>query len=291
MADRYALRDHDGTTWWLYLPELGAGVPYVLGDPDEPLEPAQVRGWWRVPSWVDFDPATAEVYVLSPPREETVGYQLTIETPDFPARLTVEDWRERTDDEHDRYDRRIASLYTPIRETRDPVRTRVEEDWLVLDGTPPPKDGYTWNASLPNALRNAPEYHHLFPGNFAGLREAVARAFLSIENVQAFEKPNGVEVYLHVDAPRKSPIALEVQPPTGTSRERRLRAASRAAKTTRITRHLFIPVPREVHAANRAEGRLEWDAYLESIVEYVTGIVAKPCPTCHGHGWLEEGAP
>lgn len=298
--ERYALRDLDdrvdgeGLTWWLYLPDLGIGVPHIG---DHPLEKAEVRGWWRVPAYAVFDPllwdpSSRTVEVVRSPGKTLVAWKLNdLRVTGYPDRLSPEEYVERTDDEEPTWDRLVAVVYEPVYEDLPPTREPVEGPWLVLDGAPPPQDGHEWHAQLPSALRHAPEYLHLFPGHLDGFRKAVSDALDELPGVNAYASgPGPVTVYVKATLPKPVPLERWAKPPDHrghNSRERRQARERSAATTETVTRALSIPVADRVQAQNRAAAIDLWERTLADVVDYVTRLLADPCPTCQGHGWVE----
>lgn len=296
--ERYALRDQDdrvdgeGLTWWIYLPSLGIGVPHVG---QFPLEQAQQRGWWRVPWAAEFfpgnEPKTAVEVVRSPGRTLSHWRLNDERVSGYPPRLTPDEYLGRTDDESPTWDRLTAVIYDPVYEDLPPTREPIEGPWLILDGRPPPQDGHDWHAQLPQALRHAPEYHHLFPGHLAGFLKAVGDALGELPGVSAFtSSPGPVTVYVKATLPKPKALERWAKPPDyrGQNASERRRTKERHQATTEtVTRALAIPLNDRVYGQNRAEAVELWERTLADVVGYVKHLIAEPCPHCEGRGWVE----
>lgn len=291
--DHYALRDLDdrvdgeGLTWWLYF-DVGGNIPHVG---PFPLEKASERGWWRVPSGAEFDPATTVVEIVRPGGSEIVGYRRTLETTDpaYPETLPIDEYHERIEEE---LDSRVAALYVPDRRERATVREPVEATWLVLDGAPPPADGFEWIADLPHSLRQQPQYRHLFPGRFAGFRDALKAALEEVPGVSVYGASSSrvLSVSIRLSVPKLEPPERWAAKPNlegRSARERKKALEAHNSSIQQITRQLEIPCSDYVEGTNRAVARSVWDLTIAEVVEYVRDVVAQKCPTCGGRGFVE----
>lgn len=282
-GERIALRDAQEEGWWLFLQTLGSKHVPHLGA--EPLVEGHERGWWLAPN--AFDPVTSVIDVWSPPGREIVGYSRTHVVEGYPEALSEDEYRRRAED-----DDLVGSIYEAVYEPTPPTRTPVEGPWLVLDGEPPPPDdGRKWTADLPWALRTAPQYRHLFPGRLEGFREHVAQALAALGDVTAYPASgkSTVTVYVKISLPRLEPVAWQ-RPPSfeGLSARERRRARERYDSPRETTsRSLEMPVPSGVEGANLAEARRRWDEMTEQFVSFVRSLIASPCPTCQGRGFVE----
>jgi hypothetical protein len=290
---RYALRDGEhmidgpSPTWYLYLDARG-GRPHVG---DWPLEETEKRNWWRVPSHVLFDPEHPDVEIETSGGRRVVGYRRNVDANDrnLPETLSVGEYDERTDDDGDAYDRRVAPLYDAEYEDNPVERAPVEGDWLVLQGAPPPADGREWVGTLPTELSYSPEYRHLFPGRLEGFRKALVAVLSELPGVDAYDhrKPT-VSVYVKVDLPRLTVVEFEKRPSLAglTKGEKTRLRASLERPVSTIAKHLEIPAPHYIPGSNRAAACVAWDAQMGHYVAHVRAILASPCPTCQGHGFL-----
>lgn len=295
MPDRYALRDQDplidgeGLTWWLYL-DARSATPHIG---PFPLEPATMRGWWRVPTWAEFDPATSLVELVKPGSSVITGYRLTISTPDYSDNLGIDDYRDRVDPDDDEYDPKVAALYEPERQDVGPVREPVEGPWLILDGAPPPDDGMgDWIGELPYELRHRPEYLHLFPGHFSGFRDAMKRALEDIAGVSVYgaSSATSLSVSVRLTVPKlEPPDRWDARPNLKgrTARDRKKILEQHNSGLQQVTRQLEIPCADHVRGGTRAEAKRAWDETIAEVVEYVRDIVAQKCPACGGRGFIE----
>lgn len=295
MADRYALRDHDdrvdgnGTTWWVYLPTSGRTLYLVADGTDWLLEAAAVRDWWKIPDHVIFDPETARFALVSKPRKVTVSYKRVLPVDGYPATMSVEEYTEGWDDGEG--NGRLGMIYEPVQEEQPPSIETVEGGWIVLDGAPPKPDpwGRKWVANLPYELREHKEYLHLFPGYLDGFTEWVAAKLDELPGVRSFTSSGKLVVYLSVALPRPPHDPWDAPPSYDglTAREKKKRREAVQSGTITATRHLTIPHPHRIDGENRAAAEAKWDQVMESIVGRVRDMLAHPCPTCHGHGWVE----
>lgn len=299
--DRYALRDIDpfldgeGTTWWLYF-ETSSGTPHVGG---EALEQAVERGWWRVPAWVEFDPATSLVELVGQPGTRVVEYRRTRVVEGYPDTLTPEDYHQRTIgyDEDEGLDAEadplVRHLYEAVAEPTEPTRKRITEPWFILDGAPPPADGFQWEADLPYVLRHQPQYRHLFPGRFAGFRAALQAALEEVPGVVVYGASGSrvLSVNVRLSVPKLAPPEKWAKRPhlDGlAARDRKKALEAHNSSIQQIVRQLEIPASDYVQGRNRAEARALWDETIADVVEYVRDVVAQKCPTCGGRGFVDQ---
>lgn len=301
MGDRYALRDHDdtidgrGTIWWVYLGTAMPLYPFIVDTTDTrwPLEEGLIRGWWQIPSHVGFDPERARIECAVPPRQRTVSYRRAIEAPGYPETLTVEQFIERSSDESPDYDRRFPALYEPVQEEVASEPEVMAGPWLVLDGAPPPDDPRVWTCKLPFALANRPEYRHLFPGHLEGFREVAAAALGAMANVRVLgvSSHGPLSVYIEVSVPRPTRLEWDkgFDPSSySTVRDRQKARLKFDAPKTVVSHHLEVPVPSRIEGADRADATRAWDDTLLALIEAIDALRAQPCPTCKGHGWIDE---
>ncbi|MCP9964093.1 hypothetical protein LUX57_01845 [Actinomadura madurae] len=229
MNDRFVLYD-DGV--WMYY--LGADIantyrqtPIVPDADGQPMTALQAPGWWAT------DHEATTITARKPVPSKTIGYRLrdpSAASERFPAALTAAEWSNREDDENLLWD-----LYTAVTEPQPDEVITIEGPWLRLDGTPPPEDdGRTWVPRLPDALRNRPEYHHLFPGYMPGFREHIKRLaerhhykqFVFLDH----RGQRGISVTLQV--PFDQPIT-EYRPPATTTGRCRARGRARPSGCSR----------------------------------------------------------
>ncbi|MFV2172396.1 hypothetical protein ACFHW2_11560 [Actinomadura sp. LOL_016] len=278
MDEKYALH-HDGT-WMYYLggnPDVGyLGKDIVPAADGRPMTRLQQRDWWAT------DHEAATITITQPQSPTTTGFVLrnpADETQRFPARLTL-----------DEYNRHSASvdvlddLYKSVVEDRPDEVTTLHGPWLRLDGTPPPDDGRTWVASLPNALRNRPEYQHLFPGYLSGLRAHIGDLAKKHPRVaHAFVHEQG-KVDVHLDIPFDQPLT-EYRPARNldgsVSKSRRGKTVTRTVRRT-----ITLSVPDRVRGENRAAAVAEWDRLTAQYQAELDAVDVVACSACEGHGYI-----
>lgn len=259
---------NDGDQWFYY---LGRGYSAYFADGKE-MAPAEMDGWFAT----DHEAKVIEGEKAA--RKARSGYTLLDGIPPseaFPASLTVTEHDDRTDDESDAYDPKVAALYEPVWEDVPAVRTPIEGDWFRLEGAPPPKDGHRWHAKLPFELRYANEYRHLFPGYLEGFKDVLAATLEQIPGVTAYNHADfSVHLKIQWDKP---PIVREKR---GNDRK------FKEYPARPITESVKMRPPLRVEGSCRAEAVKEWDRLMADYVGQVTDAATlKACSSCKGKGY------
>lgn len=278
----YALHHPDGR-WLFHLPKPD-GFPsdvigvYADGQPMDKLP----GNWWAAPG------EAARLSITGKPAAKTVGYTLDdkdAESVRYPARLTVDEYRARRDDEDN-----LWEFYTSVVEEQPPVEHVYDGPVMVLEGREPPRpDEPQWVAALPHALTERPEYKHLFPGKIPGLRDHLDKAIEAMPPVKyCFNSPDrytGLEVVVRVpfDTPRT------------TFRHDTSRRTGKTLKTGRqvpvtVEHRLKLPIPDAVHADTYEQALIAWDEQVEFWVRQVEEASVAACSSCNGTGHVPQGA-
>ncbi|NEA22641.1 hypothetical protein [Actinomadura bangladeshensis] len=287
MNDRFVLHD-DGV--WMY--HLGADIPTVYGGglpvPEadgQPMIGLQAPGWWAT----DHEAATITVRRSVPPA--TTGYRLrddSAASTKFPAALTPDEW-----ENHDADRDLLWDLYTTVTEPQPDVVIAIDGPWLRLDGTPPPDDdSRTWVPRLPDALRNRPEYHHLFPGHMPGFRDHIKRLAERHRHVEHvftdYQGRRGLTVILKV--PFDQPVT-EYRPARNNNG-----SVSRSRKGRTVTVYARRELLLDVHDRTviqgdaRAEAAARWDEQTAHYTALLDEASVAACSHCKGHGYVPSGA-
>lgn len=286
----YALRHPDGR-WLYHLPTPDAfGTPgfgsharvtgvYADGQPMDKLH----GDWWATTREATRLTTTAQ------PHAKTTGYRLTdpnAESVRYPATLTVEEWKERSDVEGDT----LWTLYTNVHEEQPALEHIYDGPVMVLEGRQPPApDEPQWIAQLPHALTERPEYKHLFPGRITGLRDHVAKVIENLPKVKhcfnGYQGHTGLHVVIRVpyDVPRSE------------FRRDTSRRTGKPLKTGRkvpvlVERRLNLPVPTDVHADTYEHALAMWDEQVTFWVQAVEVASVAACSHCDGTGHVPHGA-
>jgi hypothetical protein len=278
----YALKHTDGR--FLYhlpkpdgFPHTVVGV-YADGQPMDSLH----GNWWAAPS------EASRLTITGQPAPKIVGYTLDnkdTESVRYPARLTVEEYRARRDDEDN-----LWEFYTSTVEEQPPVEHIYDGPVMVLEGREPPApDEPQWVAQLPHALTERPEYKHLFPGHIPGLRahvyaliEAMPRVKYCFDNYQGY---TGLHVVVRVpfDQPRT------------VWRQDTSRRTGKPLKTGRnvpvtVEHRMQFPVPANCYADNYEQALAAWDEQVTFWVRQVEEASVKACSACDGTGHIPDQA-
>ncbi|MEU4234780.1 hypothetical protein AB0F17_61795 [Nonomuraea sp. NPDC026600] len=247
---------------------------------DQPMTPLHRPGWYAADSV-----GPHEITVRIPVPDRVVRYTLvdpTAESVRFPSVLTVEEYRKRADDGSDVW----CAMYSPDREPVDPHVTTVPGPWTVLTDAPHLPDDRVgqWAPSLPTELTRRPEYHFLFPGLLWGLRAALRERIQQMPYVTYCEnKDRRLEVW--IDVPLQVP-EHEWYTPVQMGRRR----PKPVQRQITVKRQLSLAVPDGVSGDSYSAARTMWDEQVAHWTGIVTSASAKGCNTCHGRGYVIDGA-
>ncbi|WP_141576076.1 hypothetical protein [Actinomadura sp. WMMA1423] len=276
---------HDDGAWMYYLGDdfrPTYGHETIVPDADgQPMTALQQPGWWAT------DHEATRITARRPVPAKTIGYRLrdlSAASEKFPAALTPAEWENRRTDDF------LWELYTTVTEPQPDEVITIEGPWVRLDGTPPPDDGRTWVPRLPDALRNRPEYHHLFPGYLPGFRDHIKRVaekhrfreFVFLD----YQSRAGVTVILRV--PFDQPVT-EYRP--ARNRDGSV-SRSKKGRTVTVTarRELLLDVPDRIAGGNRAEAAAHWDELTAHYQALLDEASVAACSHCQGHGYIPSGA-
>ncbi|MET8006215.1 hypothetical protein [Nonomuraea glycinis] len=279
--DRFVLVQ-DGV-WMYYLGDAFAGHHYGIDKATayadgQPMTELNGTRWWAATA------AASEITVHIPQPDRVIGYILsdpTAESERFPTSLTRERFRELANSSDIWHD-----MYKPVREPADPKIVTVPGPWTVLEDAPlPPADtSPTWQATLPTALTQRREYQHLFPGYLTGLRATLVDRIKAMPYVTyVFDKDHQLDVTIEV------PLELPEHEWVTPYQVGRRRPKPYQRQIT-VTRRLSLPVPDRVPGDNYAAALKVWDDEIERWTGIVASASAKGCNTCHGRGYILDGA-
>lgn len=253
---------HDGGDWFYY---LGDGETFYADG--SPMRQAAERGWWVA------DHEASVIEREHPPTKKLLEWKLIDPFPpteEYPATLTIEEHRGRYD--FGDGDPKVGVLYEGVYEDVPTRREVIDTRFIVLDGSPSPVDGLTWEAQLPFALRYATQYRHLFPGRLTGFRAALIERLEKIPGVSAYDQSK-FSVYVKVRYEKPVP---------GKN------LAGKRIQVKEVTRTVPISPPRTVEGNNRADAKAEWDHLMTRYVEEVMyWTEARICSHCGGEGILD----
>jgi hypothetical protein len=240
--------------------------------------------------WFAADHRATQILVQDPPKQIPTGYTLTdpaMESAKYPATLTVEQWRAMVDDEN-RWQYRAEYREEPAEWV---VLATDTGDWLLIEGTPPPKadeNTPTWVPDLMPGLMERREFHHLMPGRIPGLRAHVYKRLerlVGMFRVHCDPSGKASGIYVRLQVPFERPVT-HWEANTGRSGSKL--KSGKTVQTT-VTREMRLPVPHDVPGANYAEALAAWDEAVEYWLDVVktsaTGA-AKACNHCAGHGFV-----
>ncbi|MEV6421836.1 hypothetical protein [Streptomyces sp. NPDC051662] len=278
--ENYAIQHPDGR-WLYHLPAPGesrlAPVTGMYAD-DQPMSALGDRpgAWWAA------DHQAEKITARMQPRPVPVRYELTdqsVLSSRYPAQLSVEDWRDRTDEDENYY-----RFYRAVTEEQPPLAYEYDGPFRVLQGSEPPSpDAPQWVARMPRSLTERPEFLHCFPGYIPGLRSQLATLIKRMPHVQYCldgrdGRPGGL--YVTIRVPFHEPVS-RWQPNLGKNL-RELKSGSNVPVL--VTREMYLPVGDRVLADRFADALAEW----EQQVSFWTGLVrdagVKACNHCGGTG-------
>lgn len=235
---------------------------YVTGSPDTRFETVTTSPD-RTVRWDLRDPLTASVR--------------------YPA--TVTDLSEVADPDDEADLHTAGRLYQRVTEPGDTTRTLIDLPVVRLDGEPAPDDGLLWQAALPHAITDRPEFVHLFPGVLTGYRTAVKGLLESLPTVKyAHNVRQQGSFDVTIDVPFDPLPAVTRPAPIPGGRKSRTQVVSVASL---YSRRLTIDVPDRIEGATRADAVLAWHADLAVIREEVQAASFVACGTCKGTGRTE----
>ncbi|TDD31679.1 hypothetical protein E1287_25805 [Actinomadura sp. KC06] len=284
MNERFVLCD--GGLWMYYLGARGKlswrGEPIVPDADGQPMSRLSAPGWWAT------NHEATTITVRKPVPAKTIGYRLTdpmTASERFPNTLTLAEWESRSPNDVE------WELYTAVTEPQPDEVITIDGPWLRLDGTPPPTDDdRTWVPRLPDALRNRPEYYHLFPGELVGFRDhikqlAQAHRYKQFVFLDHKGKPG---VYVSLQVPFDQPIT-EYRPALNRDGSG---SRPRKGKTVTVTarRELVLDVPHRIAGANRAEAAARWDELTAHYQALLDEASVAACSHCRGHGYVPQRA-
>jgi len=285
----YALKHPDGR-WLYHLPKPDAfqsagnrirvtELTGVFAD-GRPME--KLHG-----DWFATDRQAVRLTATAQPGAKTVGYRLTdpaAESVRYPATLTVEEWRERSDS-----DESLWQLYANVTEDQPALEHVYDGPVTVLEGQEPPgPDEPQWVADLPQWLTQRPEYRHLFPGHIPGLITHLMAVFKEMPRVEHvfhnFQSEPGVYVSLRVpyDVPRSEWRAY-------TGRKGQPLKSGRNVAVT-VNRRLTLPISGRVPADTYAQALVLWEQQVERWTRVVQEASVAACHHCDGHGFVASGS-
>ncbi|MCK9929298.1 hypothetical protein MXD62_19300 [Frankia sp. Mgl5] len=298
-AERYKVRLPDGRTayhlpWYAdSLPAYGGilpegprgyqGITSWAATDGTPLAGLNERGWWAGPTTI-----TGPLIATLAPTSRTIGWQLRnpgAASDAYPARLTIAEYEERTDDDNDSYDPAISSLYETVHEEIPGARVEVHIDgWLDLDGDMPAVPaGCVWKASLPVALSQRSEYVIFFPGDLTYYQRGIVD--------QVRQAVPGVDVSWHQHGEMKIVATQRYSPARTTA----VNVASPRARRPRVeqqeetrTRRATIQLGHSITGDNLADAVRKLSQMTAQIVEDVAALATEtPCGHCAGTGIVE----
>lgn len=206
MSDHYIV-EHDGTFY------VHATIPYgsageVTADHGDgsgvPAVPTQRKDWWNVGTVVPV-----ALVVPMKPTTRATGYRLPegIHLDQFPDYMTADEMKARREglDEDDEVACGPLQMYVVEREEVSVPDTVIDlTDHVVLEvaSREPllaemPK-GSVWRADLPHAIREWPQYTHLFPGYLSGFSKWAAAELGKMANVKDAYGHNGLSVFFYI---------------------------------------------------------------------------------------------
>lgn len=286
---RFVIRHEDA---FLYVvPTEAVGARYrdrsqvVVYADDEPMRqlPSSSTQWL----WLAADHRAEQVWVRRAADKVVDGYRLDDETrvsARYPLTMSPADYerhvREYRFSDDERY------FYSEISHERQRERELFADDagnWPVLDGFAPEyrKDGPPWVPSVPAALLQRPEYHHLFPGSLHGLRQHLTERIRELPAVRyAFnEKAAGISVVLAL---------AFTKPDTVFGSDASVRTVSRREK---VERRLHLNVPNSVAGSDYRDALAAWDIEVERWLAAVRSVTVDVCVHCDGEGYLHSATP
>lgn len=288
-SDQYAIHHPDGR-WLYFLPRPGGEYhdsqrTAVLAD-GKPMTKLDL-GHHHTVSWWATDHQAGEITAVYTTNPTVTGYTLndgTMLCERFPATLTVDEWRSRTDDDEDRDLTTHYRYYSAVTEPRPDRTYTYPGPFAILDGCEPPHaDGPGWVAELPSTLTERPEYAHCFPGYIPELDSHLTKIIKAMRHVQyCFTSKPGEAPGLRitVNVPFEQPVT-KWTPDIGRG-GRELKSGRKVQQT--VSRSFVLAVPSRVHAATYAEALREWDEQVEHWTGIVRAAGARACNACMGHG-------
>jgi hypothetical protein len=285
---KHFLLDGGDAGWFVYIDTESyspAAVEFSahMGSDDWMIaEQATRRGWWNAPV------RPVRVRLRGKPGRRVESYALieaVYPSREYPATLSVEDYRERVYNDDALMDERAQAFYEAVYVDVPPTEAILTiGDLLVLEGAPEPSDGLTWTARLPFGLQHHREYLHLFPGEFReDFRQIVHDAIEKLPDVKYCFLPSihhrGQFIEVTVTVPFDPP-----QMTTGPRTDRRRKPLT-VERTVDVK--VQVTVPSRISGTNRATAKAEWDRLLDGALAEVRGASVKACGCCDGRGFVE----
>ncbi|MFI7089480.1 hypothetical protein ACIBUR_38580 [Streptomyces anulatus] len=279
-CENYTIRHPDGR-WLYHLPAPSeshrAPVTGMFADGRPMTALGNGRGTW----WAS-DHQAEKITARMQPRPAPVRFELTDQSAlstRYPAQLSVENWRRKTDEDHTFY-----RFYRAVTEEQPPLTYEYEGPFRVLEGGEPPSPGApSWIAALPRSLTERPEFLHCFPGYIPGLRSQLATRIKRMAHVQYCldgrdGKPAGL--YVTIRVPFHEPVS-RWRPKLGRNM-RELKSGTHAPVLA--TREMYLPVGDRVPADRYVDALEEWERQVAFWTELVREAEVKACNNCGGTG-------